>query len=98
MAPEPAPSPKRKSLISFIVLMSWVPIALVLTYIPAFPWSELLWALPALPILGGIFIALRINCPHCGARLSASFPYMCGGAVVLWAVNEQCPKCGRALD
>jgi len=89
--------PKRKSLIAFVVLMSWVPIVMVLTYIPPFPWSEFLSVLPALAIVAGIWKALRIRCPHCGVWLATNFPFWNGGGILLWAANEKCPKCSQPL-
>ena len=89
--------PKRQSLAAFAVLLSWVPIALVVHYLPQFQWSDLLIALPLLAAMAGFFLAVRIHCPNCGTRLSHRFPFKGAGGILLWAVNEKCPNCGRPL-
>lgn len=55
-------------------------------------------ALPGLALAAGFFMAVRIQCSHCGSRLADSYPFKGGAGVLLWTVNEKCPKCGQILD
>ena len=88
--------PKSEALRAF----TFFPLALILgfliSFVPPFPGSELLFALPGFSILVGFWLAVRIRCPHCGVALAKSFPFK-GGVVLLWAVRERCPKCHKPL-
>jgi hypothetical protein len=59
---------------------SWSPLAMVSAIIGA----------------AGFFVAVRIKCPHCGARLSKTLP--AGGMILLWAAREHCQKCQGKLE
>src|SRR5262245_58357802 len=93
-----ASSPKAKSLIAFALLMLWVPIVASLVFLDtSTPLGALLTILPAVAIIAGFIVAVRIKCSSCHAPLSKHFPYKGGGAVLLWAAQEQCPECGVTL-
>ena len=78
-----ARNPRQLSFLAFLVLGSSVVFVGLLSMVPSFPWSEVFLVLPALAIILGFFIAARIKCSHCGARLVESYPFKGGGAILL---------------
>ena len=90
--------PKHRSLVAFLIMCGSIAAAIGLSQVPAVASSLLPGVLAAGGIIGAFWIAVRIKCPHCGVTLSSTFPYMGGGTVLLWAVNERCRKCHQPLN
>ena len=89
--------PKQRSLLAFLLMCSLIAAAIAVSQIPAIAGSLVSGLLAVAGIVAGFWIAVRIRCSNCGVTLSTTFPYMGGGAILLWAVNEQCRKCGQPL-
>jgi hypothetical protein len=92
----PTLSPKKRSLLAFLVALAAIPLMVLLSYILPPRWSTLL-GLPLLLVPVGFFIAVRIRCPHCSARVAGP-KVGSGSLVMLWVARECCLKCGRPLE
>jgi hypothetical protein len=92
----PSLSPKKQSLLALLVLLAAIPLSALLAHILPPQWSTLA-GLPLLLVGVGFWVAVRIRCPHCGARVV--MPWVNPGALVLlWAARESCPKCRGPLE
>lgn len=89
--------PKQRSLFAFLLMCGLIAAAIAVNQIPAMANSPVPGLLAVAGIVAGFWIAVRIRCSNCGVTLSTTFPYMGGGAILLWAVNEHCRKCGQLL-
>ena len=89
--------PKQRSLLAFLLMCGLSAAAIAVSQIPAVAGSLIPGLLAAAGVIAGFWIAVRIRCSSCGVTLSTTFPYMGGGAILLWAVNEHCRKCGQPL-
>jgi hypothetical protein len=92
------PSPKKKSLIAFLVIAAMFPLFALLDRIVPPEWATLK---PAPLLLMGVafFVAGRIRCPHCGTKIVG--PGWGGNPaplVLLWMAKEKCSKCAEPLD
>ena len=90
-------SPKQRSLAAFVLMCASIALATAVAQMSTVVTS----LAPGLLAVGGIltayWIVARMKCPHCGAMLARNFPFKGGGAILLWAVNERCPKCNEPL-
>ncbi|MGO8974318.1 MAG: hypothetical protein ACLP0B_14490 [Steroidobacteraceae bacterium] len=90
-------SPKKQSLIAFLIMTAMFPLfALLERFIP--PQWVTLEASPLLLMGPAFFLAGRIRCPHCGTKVVG--PGWGGNPaplLLLWIAKEKCSKCGEPL-
>jgi hypothetical protein len=91
-------SPKKQSLIAFLVIAAMFPLFALLDRIVPPEWATLKGA-PFLLMGLAFFLAGRIRCPHCGNKVVG--PRWGGNPapfVLLWMAKEKCSKCTEPLD
>lgn len=90
-------SPKQRSLAAFVLFCLSIALAGAVAQMSTIEAS----LAPGLLAVGGILTAYwlvaRTKCPHCATPLARNFPFSGGGAILLWAVTEHCPKCKEPL-
>jgi hypothetical protein len=91
-------SPKKKSLIAFLLIAAMVPMfALLERFVP--PQWDSLKGLPLLLMGPAFFLAGRIRCPHCSTKVAGpGWGGNSGPLVLLWMASKKCSKCGKSLD
>jgi hypothetical protein len=86
-------SSKRRSFKVFVLTLMGVLVSSVFAKL-RFISGDVSTALSLVALVLGLWVAVRLKCPHCGFILSHKFK---GAVFLLWAAKDKCPQCNMPL-